>query len=42
MKGGNAEKEAASLLFVDYVKGSTPKGSVKHLYVTIYVQVTSW
>ena len=33
--GGGAEREAAALLFEDYSKGSTPTGSVKHLYVEI-------
>jgi len=31
IKGLSAEKEAAALLFDDYQRGSTPRGSIKHL-----------
>jgi len=31
LKGLEAEKESAALLFPDYKKGTTPRGSVKHL-----------
>ena len=31
IKGLSAEKEAAALLFDDYQRASTPRGSIKHL-----------
>ena len=33
LKGLEAEKASAALLFTDYKKGTTPRGSIKHLWV---------